>query len=52
MLPQVASKQALQVMFAILATGAILNLANKGTFGTQVQKISRYVTSGYGAGAL
>lgn len=37
---------------AIIATGALLNLANKGTFGATAQKFSRYVTTGYGAGSL
>lgn len=48
----IPGKSALNLMFAILATGALLNLANRGTFGAQVQKLSKYVTTGYGAGAI
>lgn len=37
------------VLFTILATGALLNLAGSGMLGTQAQKIAKYVTNGYGA---
>lgn len=39
-------------MVAILATGALLNLANRGTFGAAVKDLSNFITSGYGAGTL
>lgn len=38
----------LSVIGSILATGAILNMAASGTFGTTVQKAAAYVTKGYG----
>ena len=46
------SKQFLGTIAAIFAAGAVLNLANKGTFGESAAKASKYVTTGFGAGAL
>lgn len=46
------SKAFLSVAGSILATGALLNLAGKGTFGVTAQKMAQYVTRGYGAGNL
>lgn len=37
-----------QVMFSILATGAVLNLAGSGKLGTSAMKAAKYVTNGYG----
>ena len=37
-----------QVMLSILATGAVLNLAGKGTLGTTAMNAAKYVTNGYG----
>lgn len=45
-------KAFLSTVGAIVATGAILNLANRGTFGDAVKKLSNFVTTGYGAGEL
>ena len=45
-------KNMLQLMAAIAATGAILNLMNSGTFGTSAAAFSNYITRGFGAGAL
>lgn len=36
------------VVVSILATGAILNLMGSGMLGSQVQKLSQYITKGYG----
>lgn len=33
---------------AILATGAILNLAGSGKFGVSAQRLAKYITNGYG----
>lgn len=40
---------AAKVVFAILATGAALNLAGSGKLGGTAQKIANYITKGYGA---
>jgi hypothetical protein len=48
----VTSRAFLGTMAAILATGAVLNMANRGTFGDAVKKLSNYITTGYGAGSL
>lgn len=37
-----------QVMFGILATGAILNAAGTGKLGTTAMNAAKYVTNGYG----
>jgi hypothetical protein len=42
-------KVSITVVVSILATGALLNLAGSGLFGAQVQKLAKYVTTGYGA---
>lgn len=39
----------LQLVAAIVATGALLNLAGRGTFGDTVKGLANYVTTGYGA---
>ena len=39
-------------VLAIVVTGALLNMANKGTFGGAAKNFANYVTSGYGAGSL
>lgn len=36
------------VMLSILATGALLNIAGNGMFGTQAQKLAKFITNGYG----
>jgi len=36
------------VVFSILATGALLNVAGSGLMGASVQKLAKYVTNGYG----
>jgi len=41
----------ISVAGAIVATGAALNLANSGKLGTTAQKLAKYITAGYGAGA-
>ena len=38
-----------KIVMGILVTGAFLNLAGSGKFGTQIQKFANYVTKGYGA---
>lgn len=43
-----AFKISLTVVMSILATGAILNVAGSGVAGTQVQKLAKFVTNGYG----
>jgi hypothetical protein len=48
----IMSRTFLGTVAAIAATGALLNLANKGTFGDAVKDIANYITKGYGAGAL
>lgn len=47
----VMSRTFISTVTAILATGAILNLAGKGTFGATAQNIAKHITTGYGAGA-
>ena len=42
------AKQVLKLMGAILATGAVLNIAGSGYMGQSVKKIAEYVTKGYG----
>lgn len=46
------SKNMLQLITAIAVTGALLNLANSGLFGSLVQDASKFITRGYGAGNL
>lgn len=46
------SRAFLSTATAIVATGAILNMANKGVFGNAAKNFANYVTSGYGAGSL
>lgn len=46
------SKAFLGTIVAIFAAGAALNLANQGSFGLSLQKGSKFITTGYGAGAL
>lgn len=36
------------VILSIVATGAILNLASSGMFGTQIKTAADFVTKGYG----
>lgn len=36
------------VVVSILATGAILKVAGDGLFGTQAQKLAKFITAGYG----
>ena len=38
----------LTVILSIVATGALLNLANSGVFGEQVKTAANYVIKGYG----
>lgn len=38
----------LTVILSIIATGALLNLANSGVFGEQIKSASNFVTKGYG----
>lgn len=45
-------KSMVHLMGAIVATGAILNLMNSGTLGATAAKVSKYITRGFGAGAL
>ena len=42
------AKISLTVVLSILATGAALNLASSGLLGSQVKKLSDYITKGYG----
>lgn len=46
------SKNFMTTAGAILVTGAMLNLANRGVFGGAVKNAANYVTRGYGAGEL
>lgn len=46
------SKATLSLMGAIVATGAVLNLAGSGKLGSTMQKLARFVTQGYGAGSF
>ncbi|MDX1939674.1 MAG: hypothetical protein SFU99_03935 [Saprospiraceae bacterium] len=48
----VTSRTFLGTVAAIVATGALLNLAGKGTFGSQAKTLANFITSGYGAGAI
>jgi hypothetical protein len=41
-------KNVLLFMAAILATGAVLNVAGSGRLGTGAQNAAQYVTRGYG----
>lgn len=46
------SRTFLGTVAAIVATGAVLNLANQGKLGMTAKKFANYVTTGYGAGSL
>jgi hypothetical protein len=51
-MPNFIPKNIMSLMIAIAATGALLNLANKGTLGAQAKSVSKYITEGFGAGAI
>lgn len=41
-------KISLVVVASIFTAGAVLNLMGSGTLGTQMQKVAKYITNGYG----
>lgn len=46
----ITSRMFVGTVAAIMATGAILNMAGSGKLGAGPQKLAKYIINGYGAG--